>query len=865
MPRKNKSTKVGVGSITTQTERLFAEGGMMDDGVDTDPVSGNDVPVGSLAEEVRDDVDAKLSPGEFVFPADVVRFIGLERLMKLRDEAKKGLGRMSDIGQTGNAEEAPKSGESFEEEDDGDYSGFEEEIDSIMSETENEERGRQTERAFNTGGFVNPAYYDVAKAPKNPALDIRYFNDTQGKTFYIPFVNGKPMRPLPNGATPTGGPTLGSGGVGNITPANVPTPDKPTTSNIVFDKTVTNTSSVQDASKLTTPGREGTYTGENIQQFGNPNMAYNVGGTGAAGELTNDDLFKSFGNAEMKLGGAALTVLASAAGVPGIVANGVGWAIDKYGRNAVNEYIGKLNQETAAKAGGLDVNTPEGLAGAMSQIDQLPDRGDDSVAASAGSTGTGTSAAGASSDVASSLQGSTYSNEEIANASQRAARDVMTGVNPNDAATNAINTAGSVSLFGTDLTSDPFSIDDNFQLTDTGGLDTSLLDAFQTKKPETTTQTGPDAFPAISATSNFSGDKESTEAVLQPPAPSENYGVSQNFLPADFDWKEYVKQNPDLAQKGMDNEAAAKRHYIEFGYFENRPGGGTPNEYATLANALRSAWGNVTGSVAKDLGIGDAGTDRAEIGGRPLAAVAGDFVNQLAASGIKDYRELPDGKIAWSAEGNGNVTFYKKGDAIIPMWGSSSDAAQIRGALISLVASMVAGPVGAAIAGGIQAHQSGGNFFKGALTSYAGSMVGQVFNTSSVGGIFNTVGSKVAEFTGSDLIGKAVSNALSRATTGALSAAVGGGDIGDAALAGAVTGVVGTGVNQTLADYSPVVRNAVTAAGTALLLGQDPEEAAYKAVASAVVDTGRDFVKSTGFDSSSVQNGFGFFKGERGS
>ena len=45
---------------------MFQDGGLKDQGNTTDPVSGNDVPSGSLKEEVRDDIDAKLSPGEFV-------------------------------------------------------------------------------------------------------------------------------------------------------------------------------------------------------------------------------------------------------------------------------------------------------------------------------------------------------------------------------------------------------------------------------------------------------------------------------------------------------------------------------------------------------------------------------------------------------------------------------------------------------------------------------------------------------------------------------------------------------------------------------------------------------------------------------
>ena len=85
---------------------LFNEGGLKDEGGSVDPESGNDVPIGSTKKEVRDDIPAMLSEGEFVFPADVVRFIGLEKLMELRQSAKMGLKQMEAMGQMGNSEEA---------------------------------------------------------------------------------------------------------------------------------------------------------------------------------------------------------------------------------------------------------------------------------------------------------------------------------------------------------------------------------------------------------------------------------------------------------------------------------------------------------------------------------------------------------------------------------------------------------------------------------------------------------------------------------------------------------------------------------------------------------------------------------------
>ena len=102
---RSKELNMNKGGIAQQME-LFDDGGLKDEGGTIDPISGNEVPSGSTQEEVRDDIPAQLSEGEFVFPADVVRFIGLEKLMMLRQEAKAGLQRMEDMGQMGNSEEA---------------------------------------------------------------------------------------------------------------------------------------------------------------------------------------------------------------------------------------------------------------------------------------------------------------------------------------------------------------------------------------------------------------------------------------------------------------------------------------------------------------------------------------------------------------------------------------------------------------------------------------------------------------------------------------------------------------------------------------------------------------------------------------
>ena len=103
---KGKALKINKGGSIPQQMEMFSEGGLKDEGNTIDPVSGNEVPPGATQEEVRDDIPAQLSEGEFVFPADVVRYIGLEKLMMMRQEAKAGLARMEAMGQMGNADEA---------------------------------------------------------------------------------------------------------------------------------------------------------------------------------------------------------------------------------------------------------------------------------------------------------------------------------------------------------------------------------------------------------------------------------------------------------------------------------------------------------------------------------------------------------------------------------------------------------------------------------------------------------------------------------------------------------------------------------------------------------------------------------------
>jgi len=201
---------------------MFEEGGLLQEGGTVDPESGNEVPIGSTQEEVRDDIPAQLSEGEFVMPADVVRYHGLDKMMALRDEAKMGLQRMDAMGQMGNADEATiPDGVPFN-------------ISDLVMEDE--------PMQFNQGGYAmqpgNPAMpatgqmptgfvtppqqqfispYAIAETPtyapvgEQPTFEqlmpttsgtyteIRTYVNDAGLIMNIPFVNGQPLYPIPAG------------------------------------------------------------------------------------------------------------------------------------------------------------------------------------------------------------------------------------------------------------------------------------------------------------------------------------------------------------------------------------------------------------------------------------------------------------------------------------------------------------------------------------------------------------------------------------------------------------------------------------------------------------------------------------------
>lgn len=200
----------------------FAEGGMEDGGLKdeggtVDPVSGNEVPVGSTQKEVRDDIPAQLSEGEFVFPADVTRYIGLENLMELRNKAKAGLAKMDAMGQMGNSEEATMNDSiQYDDEIDQLIDNFDpnspESMEFFQGGVVYAQQGAyipqqqfsygygaptgytqpQTSLPLQTPFVTSPARVAVGQAPVAP--ELRRYVGPNNEILMIPFYDGKPMK-----------------------------------------------------------------------------------------------------------------------------------------------------------------------------------------------------------------------------------------------------------------------------------------------------------------------------------------------------------------------------------------------------------------------------------------------------------------------------------------------------------------------------------------------------------------------------------------------------------------------------------------------------------------------------------------------
>jgi hypothetical protein len=226
--KRSDSLKFNQGGtpMLEQQMELFEDGGLKDEGGEIDEVSGNEVPIGGTKKGVRDDVPAMVSEGEFVFPEDVTRYIGLDKLMQMRQEAKMGLKRMEAMGQMGNGDEATMpddlpfdmadliivagdTGEELEMQEGGFVTRPttarrtqpQQQPTYAQPPVERPPEFRST-RAL-TPAIERPARtrIDFSKIMSDASIEFKEYRNEEGTSTLVAFIGGKPVYPIPDGYT----------------------------------------------------------------------------------------------------------------------------------------------------------------------------------------------------------------------------------------------------------------------------------------------------------------------------------------------------------------------------------------------------------------------------------------------------------------------------------------------------------------------------------------------------------------------------------------------------------------------------------------------------------------------------------------
>jgi len=187
------------------TQKGFAQGGVaMKDQMEmnfgqaetVDPVSGNNVPPGSLPEEVRDDIPARLSEGEYVVPADVVRYYGVKFFEDLRTQAKMGLQQMDADGRIGGEPMEPQQAELSDDD-----------LNSIIEQAMQQEQPMMANEGGVVGYYSGGGNFDYLGGsifgPQEKAIDTTVANQ-----FYDPDVGGYKPTTGPYGPDPQAAPVV---------------------------------------------------------------------------------------------------------------------------------------------------------------------------------------------------------------------------------------------------------------------------------------------------------------------------------------------------------------------------------------------------------------------------------------------------------------------------------------------------------------------------------------------------------------------------------------------------------------------------------------------------------------------------------
>ena len=157
----------------------------MAEGGSVDVVSGNEIPPGMGPQNVRDDIPANLSEGEYVVPADVVKYFGVGHFEKLRDKAKTAMADLDAGGRIGGSPSKGAQGLAVGGQPEP-VSGFDPE-------------------AWRTVGAGGQGTGNLpGTASGSSAYEYRNYTGPAGDTQKILFVNGTARSAIPTGYLPEG-------------------------------------------------------------------------------------------------------------------------------------------------------------------------------------------------------------------------------------------------------------------------------------------------------------------------------------------------------------------------------------------------------------------------------------------------------------------------------------------------------------------------------------------------------------------------------------------------------------------------------------------------------------------------------------
>lgn len=138
-------------------------------------------PPGAISSDTKDVVPAKLAEGEFVIPANVVRYIGMDKLRKMMMKAEEEMGAMQELGQIGGAAAPSPEGQSQAR-------AF-------------AEGGIATQSTFNPNqyGTVGSTLFGQPQQVATPNTEVKNYVNAEGKILPVTFVDGKPTTAIPEG------------------------------------------------------------------------------------------------------------------------------------------------------------------------------------------------------------------------------------------------------------------------------------------------------------------------------------------------------------------------------------------------------------------------------------------------------------------------------------------------------------------------------------------------------------------------------------------------------------------------------------------------------------------------------------------